>query len=135
MGHKRPPTDWHALLKSLPYQPAPLFILLGLLAEPFARISPWLLRASCEGRPRATLAAIFLFVYVAAGMPLACAAYYLGFARRRVPPGRPKSVADLSFILVLIVSVVTLAVLGRGLAARWDAIQPALTYLRDACWN
>ncbi|MEK7384064.1 MAG: hypothetical protein AAB262_12370 [Elusimicrobiota bacterium] len=129
------PWGWTPIVKSLPFQPALVFVLLGLLAEPIASQAPWLLRASCEGRPRAMLAAVGLIVYIAAGMPLACAAYYLGFARRRIPPSRPRTFADLSFILVLLVSALTLAVLGRGLTARWTILQPSLATLRNACWK
>ena len=81
------------------------------------------------------MAAACLVVYIAAGMPLACAAYYLGFARRRIPPLRPRTVADLSFVLVLVVGAVTFAVLGRSLVTRWSALQPALAAMRDACWR
>jgi len=135
MRPQRAPFDWKPFVKSLPFQPLPVFLLLGFLAEPLASVSPWLLRASCDDRARATLAGSFMVVYVAVGMPLACAAYYLGFARRRIPPSPLRTFADLSFVLVLILGAVTLAVLGRGLAARWDALLPALAAMRDACWK
>ncbi|OGR96753.1 MAG: hypothetical protein A2V88_15515 [Elusimicrobia bacterium RBG_16_66_12] len=127
--------EWKPIMKSLPFQPALVFILLGFLAEPIAGTAPWLLRASCEGPLRATLAASFMAVYITVGMPSACAAYYLGFARRRIAPSRPRTIADLSFVLVLAVSAVTLAAMSRGLAARWTALQPALASVRDACWK
>lgn len=134
MRRQSEPWEWVLYLKTLHLQPTLVFVFLGLLAEPLARLSPWLLRASCDGRPRAMLAASFMVVYVAALMPLACAAYYLGFARRRFTTSRARTVADLSFILILPLGAVMLAVLGRSLAARWDALQPAFAAMRDACW-
>ena len=135
MERKRQPLEWKAFAKSLPYQPLPVFILLCFLVEPVSRLTPWLLRASCEGRVRTLLQVSVQVVYIAAGVPLACAAYYLGFARRRIPPSPSRFVADISFVLAMLVGVATSAKLVSSLAARWSALQPGIAALRDGCWK
>ncbi|HAZ08820.1 MAG TPA: hypothetical protein DCZ01_09945 [Elusimicrobia bacterium] len=131
----RKPFGWGAFLKTLPLQPVPVWLLLGLLAQPAARAAPWLMRASCEGRPRAALAAAVMVVYVVFAMPLGAGGFYLLFGRQRLADVRHRFIADLSLLLVAAVSLLAVVRFAAALAQAWPALQPGLIPLRDACWQ
>jgi hypothetical protein len=133
-SRSREPFDWPLFFRTFHCQPVPVWLLLSALAAPAARAFPALSRAACQGRLRESLAAAALIVYMVLVPPLLTAAYYLAFGRRRLVPRDHRLIADATFALLLILSLVQGAAMVARVRARWDTLRPGLAAVRAACW-
>lgn len=130
----REPFDWPVFLRTLPYQPAPFWLLLSALAEPFARAFPVLARASCEGRLRQALSSAELVVYIVLAPPLFTTLFYLAAGRRRLVKPDHRLIGDATFALMLVLSVVDGAMMLSRVREQWTVMRPGLLAIRAACW-
>lgn len=128
------PFDWPLFFRTLPYHPVPLWLLLSALAGPFARVFPALSRAACEGRLRQALSSAELVVYVIVVPPLLTTLYYLAFGRRRLARKEHRRIADVTFALMLALSLFDGASMALRIRAQWPGLKPGLTAVRAACW-
>jgi hypothetical protein len=128
------PFDWAGFFKTFRYQPVPIWIISALLLKPLARITPAVLRATCDGPTRDGVVN-FAFVVYGAVLPVAAAAsVYLLFGRRKMPKPH-RLMGDWSLALVLLISSVNAAGLARQAHANWAVLGPGLRSLRAACWK
>jgi hypothetical protein len=130
----REPLDWPLFLRSIPYQPVPLWLALSALTAPAARAFPALAHAACEGRLRASLSAAEQVVYTLFVPPLATTVYYLAFGRRRLAHREHRRIADATFVLMLLLSAADAVIMIDRIRDEWGALRPGLTALRAACW-
>jgi len=126
--------DWRLFFRTLPFQPVPLWILLNAVAGPLGRTFPYLSRAVCEGRLRLGLMESELTLYIIAGPTLATALFYLTLGRRRLEIRDHRRIADVTFALMLALSLYDGVVIGRRIRAQWPVLRPGLTAIRAACW-
>ncbi|MFI5361974.1 MAG: hypothetical protein ACHQ49_08405 [Elusimicrobiota bacterium] len=134
---KRPPRapfDWPAFGRTLPFQPALVWIAAALLLRPAANATPALLGASCGGPERAGLKNCAFIVYALLLPPAAAALVYLLTGRRRM--SRPhRIIGDGCLALVLLVSSGNAVALVRSVRANWTTALYGLSSLRSACWK
>jgi hypothetical protein len=128
------PFDWPLFFKTFPFQPVVFWLILGALARPFAAAVPALTGAACQGRLRLALSQIAIVFYTMLVPPLLTIAYYLLFARRRLPNPHHRRVADGTFGLILILSFADGAALASKLHDQWATLRPGYKAVRAACW-
>ncbi|MDE2140846.1 MAG: hypothetical protein KGL74_02460 [Elusimicrobia bacterium] len=133
-SRKSEPFDWPLFLRRFPFQPVPLWLLLNALAGPLARAFPALTRAACQGTLRASLTSAELVVYTAAVPAAVTTAFYLAVGRRRIEKKDHRLIADMTFGLMLALSVVDGGLLAARIHAQWPVLRPGLTAIRAACW-
>lgn len=130
----REPFDWPVFLRTLPYQPVPVWLLLSAAAEPLARAFPALSRAACEGRLRESLSSAELVAYTMLVPPLVTTLWYLSAGRRRLLPRDHRLIGDVTFGLMLAVSAADAAIMAARVREQWPILRPGLFAIRAACW-
>jgi hypothetical protein len=128
------PFDWPLFLRTLAFQPVPLWLLLSAASGPFARAFPALSRAACEGRLRASLSSIALVLYTIIVPFVFTTLYYLFVGRRRLEKRDHRLIGDVTFGLMLCLSFVDGSIMLGRIHEQWLVLQPGLTAIRAACW-
>lgn len=130
----RAPFDWHALRRTIRFQPVIVWIVCAFFLKPAAQATPWLLRASCSGPVRDGVANLAFIAYVLVVPPAAAALVYL-FAGRRRMSGQIRLMGDCGLTLILLISAANAYSLAGQARARWSTMSPGLSALRAACWK
>jgi hypothetical protein len=128
------PFDWPTFLREFPFQPVPLWLVLGAAATPTTNALLALSRATCEGRLRA-LTLSFASVVYALIAPASCAGlYYACFGRSRLTRALHRRIGDATLVLLLAASAFNAARFADVVHADWERLAPGFAAMRAACW-
>lgn len=130
----REPFDWRGFFRTFHFQPVPLWLALSMLGGPVARAFPFLSHAACQGRLRESLSSAELVVYVILAPPLLTTLYYLAVGRRRLDDPNHRLIGDVTFALMLAISLFDGAMMIARIRDQWPVLKPGLTAIRAACW-
>jgi hypothetical protein len=132
---RREPFDWPSFLKSLPFQPVPVWFFLSAVATPLSTAAPALMKASCAEPWRTALAQVFRTMWTVFVPLLGTLATYFWFGRRRLMDPRHRRLGDGTMALIVIVGLAEAVAITRHIVLHWPTLGPSLAALRSACWK